>query len=503
MKLGLRLVGEDQFAGNSDNLTVCQHCLALIVGGRIALYNGNDQQAEGAFQSARLLAKKAPPEEQRDLTTLAFCHLSVLRKRQGRADDARQFRKEADARLEDEVPFISVGLFHHFMADALMELAEYRRAIPFWEQALLLKEGHDTPTSMANAPRRLGECFSRVGLKDHAVIPLRAAVRIFRKHTGDPHFFAALLTLGNALRKSQPAEAEACYREAADLYVKRGHFLSATPAWVNIAVLCSEQGRHAESIELCQRVLDIREKSPGVRPAQMATVWNNLANSYRRTGEFVEAHQAVARAIELLKDERGSSLASAYGTKGLIYKDEGRDTEAVEWLRKAYEEHQQAPSPKLDSIIEDLENEIGCLEKLGRTGEVVSRKKQLEAIRASMQAVPGLSRDVKEVDETPTYCALLVEVNFANWNDTAQRKRECSELTSRLAIVSEEKAVGFFGGSATIPESTTLIFYGSDAEVLFQTLLPTLSSEPLCSGARITIRQRDRFREVILPSWVN
>jgi tetratricopeptide (TPR) repeat protein len=499
-----RLVTEqDEFAGGTRKLTTREECLALIAAGWSALYNGNVPQAEGAFQGASLLAKRAPNEERADLTALALCHLSVIRKRQGRTEDARRFRDEANPRLKDESPFMPVALFHYFMARALMELAEYRQAIPFWEQALVLKQEHSTPTSVADTLTRLGECFSRVGLKDHAVIPLRAAVRTFRKHAGDPRLSAALLTLGNALRKSQPSEAEACYREAADLHVGRGHFLSATPAWVNIAVLCSEQGRQAESIELCHKVLQIREKSPGVRPAQIATVWNNLANSYRRIGEFVEAHEAVARAIELLKEEGGAGLASAYGTEGLVYKDEGRDTEAVEWLRIAHDEHQKAPSPKLDSMVEDLENEIVCLEKLGRTGEVPAAKERLEAVRACMQAVPSPSPDIGGIDETPAYCALLVEVNFGNWSDSAQRKRECSELTYRLATVLEDKGVGFLGGSATIPESTTLIFYGSDAETLFQTLLPTLSSEPLCSGARITIRQQDGFREVVLPSWVN
>jgi len=52
----------------------------------------------------------------------------------------------------------------------------------------------------------------------------------------------------------------------------------------------------------------------------------------------------------------------------------------------------------------------------------------------------------------------------------------------------------------TIPESTTMILYSSDAEILFQAIEPTLRSEPICAGARITIRQRDGQREMIIPS---
>jgi hypothetical protein len=43
-------------------------------------------------------------------------------------------------------------------------------------------------------------------------------------------------------------------------------------------------------------------------------------------------------------------------------------------------------------------------------------------------------------------------------------------LERRLTEVLEAKNVGLCGGRLTIPEITTLIFYGSDAESLFQVL---------------------------------
>jgi hypothetical protein len=42
------------------------------------------------------------------------------------------------------------------------------------------------------------------------------------KHPEDPRLLVVLITLGNALRKSTPAEAESCYREAADWHVAKG-----------------------------------------------------------------------------------------------------------------------------------------------------------------------------------------------------------------------------------------------------------------------------------------
>jgi tetratricopeptide (TPR) repeat protein len=418
-------------------------------------------------------------------------------------DEARQFREQAKARFEDATPFMPVALFHHLMASALMELAEYQQAIPFWEQAVLLKRDDTGPTAIANDLWRVGECYSRVGLKDHAVIPLRPAVRIFRKSAGDPRLSAALLTLGNALRKSQPAEAESCYREAADLHVARGQFLSATPAWGNIGILCSEQGRYDESLEHFRKVLEVREKSPGTPPVRIASALNNIASCYRRMGKFADAHESVGRAIDLLREQGGSELASSYGTRGLIYKDEGRDVEAVEWLQSAYAEHKRVPSPKLDSMAEDLENEIAVLKRLGKVEEAVLAENRLLEVRASMKALAEGSHDLGTFDAKTAQCAVLVELNFDNRPSSAQRKRDCAEVARRFAAPIEDDGIGFFAGSATIPESTTLIFYGPDAESLFRVLQPHLMSEAICSGARITIRQQDQFREVILPTRLN
>ena len=475
----------------------------MIAAGTSALYNGNNDTAESAFRIGLMLSKRALSEEQPDLTALAFCHLALLCKRQGRPDEARQFREKAKARFEDDAPFMTFPLFHHLMASALMELAEYRQAIPFWEQALLLKGDDISPTTVANALWRVGECYSRVGLRDHAVIPLRSAVKSFRKSAGDPRLAAALLTLGNALRKSHPSEAESCYREAAELHVARGQLLSATSAWGNIGILCSEHGRYHESLEYFRKVLEIRQKSQSTPPARLASALNNVANCYRRMEKFADAHESVRRAIDLLQKQGGSELASSYGTQGLIYKDEGRDAEAIEWLQKAYAEHQKAPSPKLDSMVEDLENEVAALKRLGKTEEAALAETRLLGVRRNMKAVADRSHDLSPLDPTNTRSALLVELNFDNWANNRQRKRDCAELAHRLAALIEANGIGFYGGSATIPESTTLIFYGSEAESLFQVLEPRLTGEPICSGARITIRQNDGFREIVLPTRLN
>jgi hypothetical protein len=216
-------------------------------------------------------------------------------------------------------------------------------------------------------------------------------------------------------------------------------------------------------------------------------------------GKFAEAFTAVSRAIDLLQDKGGAGLASAYGTRGLIFLDKGQDSEAVEWLRRAYEHHQTLPSPNLDTIAEDLSREIAALQRLGRADELKDAEARLASVETAMQAVPKVSRDLSALD-APVPCAVFVELNVGSRGRRHEAEREDVQLERRLKEVLEAKNVGWCGGRLTLPESTTMIFYGSDAETLFHALEPTLTSEPICAGARITIRQRDGQREVIVPS---
>jgi tetratricopeptide (TPR) repeat protein len=484
--------------GACSNLNPVEKCLAIIAHGADALQDGNLALAEGAFRVGLAIAKGAPAEQGRDLVPLVLLKMSRLRHRQDREDDARQLREQATAQLEQNPPTLPNAFFNLLMAAVLMDLREYRRAIPFWEHAIELDEGKD-PIEIAHMLSKVGECYNRVGLRDHAAIPLRASVQTFRKHPEDPRLPAVLNTLGNALRKSTPVAAESRYCEAADWHVARGQLLSATPAWGNIAILCSEQGRYSKALEYLEKVQRIREQSPGVPARAIANTQNNIANCYRRMGKFVEAFTAVSRAIDLLQDKGGAELASAYGTRGLIFLDQGNDSEAVEWLRRAYEHHQTLQSPNLDTIAADLSREIAALQRLGRADELKDAEARLASVQTAMKAVPKVSRDLSAL-HAPMQCAVFVELNVGIRGRSLDGKREDVQLGKRLTEVLEASNVGWYAGQLAIPESTTMIFYGPDAETLFRALEPTFTSEPICAGARITIRQRDSQREVIFPT---
>jgi tetratricopeptide (TPR) repeat protein len=149
--------------GACSNLSPVEKCLAFIANGADALQPGNFIKADVAFRMALTVAKSAPAEQGGDLVPLVLLKMSRLRHRQNREDDARQLREQAMAQLEQNPPSLPNAFFHFSMANVLMGFGEYRRAVPFWEQAIQLGDVKE-PIELAHMLVRVGECYNRSGL---------------------------------------------------------------------------------------------------------------------------------------------------------------------------------------------------------------------------------------------------------------------------------------------------------------------------------------------------
>lgn len=265
--------------------------------------------------------------------------------------------------------------------------------------------------------------------------------------------------------------------------------------------MCTEQGRYSESLAHYEMALQVRENSPGTPPQRIGLVLNNIANVRRRMGAFEEALGSVDRAREFLEPVGGHSLACAYGTRGLIFRDWGRDEEAVEWFRKSSAEHEKQPSPNLETLSEELENEAAALERLGRWEEAASARDRLESVRASMAQIQPLEHKFGEM-KLPLEGAVLVELNFGSRPGSRYGKSDAAKLERELSDVMEAEGAGYCAGRITIPETTTFLLYGTDAEAMFQKVQPLILQQPMCAGARVTVRQGNRHREVLFPEAV-
>ena len=477
---------------------------AFLFQGIEAQRRGNLPAANKLIEIALRLTNEMPAEEADGFRALARCLLTLLREKEKRLDDAAQEREEAMA-LVDRVSKADLprkNIFPDLMSALLMDLREYRRAIPFYERAIEQRLEANEPIGVAEMLSREGHCYAYCGLKDQAAIPLRASLKILRNYPLEPSLTEVLIGLGNALRKSSPVEAEELYKEVANIHVAKAHLESATAAWVNLGLLYAEQGRNSEALAYNEKALEVREKSPGTSPIRIAMLLNNIALCHRRSRDFGEALRLIDRAIEMLKSENTSKIAAAYGSKGQILQDAGNDAEAVEWLQRSYAERQKQPNPDCELLIENLGYEITSLQRLGRTEDAAEAEARMASARETMKAFPNASVDVSTLTAEPAG-AVLVELAFGLRTGSRYGKRDAEAVLEQLfAILSREKLADS-GSRVVTPESITLMFYGAYAQAMFEAMEQFLSDHLIFAGAVVSIRQGSDVRQVVVPAIVN
>lgn len=474
--------------------------LELLGGMPQSIRDGKLSLVETHLGTVRQLQALMSSAQAAAIQPLLLLQEALLRRRQNQPEEARRLLDEAVQQIESAAPEPTSILYCESMARAFMRMADARHAIPFWEQALHL--GSDTLEAVMQAEMMLwlGNCYLTSGSMEHAAIPLRAAVKIFRLAAGDPHLPDALMALGNAVKHSHPDEAEALYRESADLYSSQMKLESATSPWLNLGVLCSQTGRNAEAAELYERVLRIREQARGASPGSLATLLNNMASNYRRMQKLPEAHAAIDRALELLPSGN-PVLASVFGTRGQIYLDQGDDANAVQSLQNAIEAFRRQPSPNLTSMAEDMARLIGALTRMGRTQEAQTTKQQLDELRAKLSATP--QSKVQSGADAQIAGALLIELASVHGLPGKDRRAEIETLVQKVRAIIRASDLGFYRGKVSIPESTTLIFHTPAPEELWSAIESCVMAEPIAAGARITIRDGATHSEVLVPTPLN
>jgi tetratricopeptide (TPR) repeat protein len=477
---------------------------AFLFQGIEAQHRGNFSAANKLIEIALRLTDEMPVDEADGFRALGRCSLTLLREKENRPDDAANERQEAMAVVDrvSNADLPQKNLYPELMSALLMDLHEYRRAIPFCEGAVQNKLEMNEPIGVAHMLSREGHCYSYCGLKDQAAIPLRAALKILRDYPQEPTLNEVLIGLGNALRKSSPGEAEELYKEAADIHLAKAHLESATAAWVNLGVLYAEQGRNSEALDYYRRALEVREKSPGTSPIRVAMLLNNIANCHRRTRDFEQALQLIDRAIEMLNKENNPKVASAYGSKGQILQDAGNDAEAVEWLRRSYAERQKQPNPDYELIIENLGYEITSLNHLGRAEDAAEAEARMASARETMKAFPSASVDVSALTAEPAG-AVLIELAFGPRPGSRYGTRDAEAVLEQIFTILSAAKLGNTGSRVVTPESITLILYGENAQAMFEAMEQFLSDHLIFAGAVVSIRQGKNVRQVVVPSIVN
>lgn len=442
------------------------------------------------------LGQKSGPEFA-ELRVIALLNLCRMLERLQQTNEAARTRQAAISLLDQISEPGSRLNIQDRLADVLVDFGEYRRAIRHCEQAIKLSGG--SGIKLANRLWRAGRTYLRAGFKEHAQEPLRKAAELFQASKGDPRTPVVLIDLGNALRASNPAEAERSYREAAAIWEDQGAEAQATVAWVNLGILCGEQERLEESLHWYEKAHRVRQADATTPRARLGSLANNMANLYRRMKKFEQAAREVEAAIPLLEGD--PVLAEAYGTYGLILRDQGLDEASLDWFRRSRAEHARQPSPNIGQLSETLANEAAALRRMGLPQEASAIEQQLAELHSDRppvhkHEVTSVAKPVE--DPGSTGGEVLIELDGIHLAESVYRDCDIATLENRLEEVLEFGGQGELDGHETGPENTTLFLYGADAEALFRAVEPVLRGYPLCQGARLTIRQGDQERRMVL-----
>jgi hypothetical protein len=87
--------------------------------------------------------------------------------------------------------------------------------------------------------------------------------------------------------------------------------------------------------------------------------------------------------------------------------------------------------------------------------------------------------------------AVLVDLDGAGLPDDVYENFDLETLENQLVEALDKSGVGEYDGNEFGPETVTLFLYGPDADALFRVIEPVLTAYPLCSGARVVVRQGD------------
>lgn len=479
-----------------------QYCVVLLERGLRELRRKDLAAAGELIGLAWKAALRLPREDTEGLLPLAMLCRALLEDRRGNPIECAQVRAQALPLVDamgaekEDAPFL------HMLASVLADLGEHRRAAALYDRAVERVAPLRKPLVVAELLGKEGVCYMRCGLKEHAALVLRAAVKILREYPGEPLLPGVLISLGNALRKSAPEEAEQLFKEAAGIYEGKAQLESAAAPWVNLGILCSEQGRHEESLAYYARVLKVREGRAGVAPARVASVLNNMACARRRMGDVEEALRLVDRALAVSKVDDAGLTASMYGTRGQILHDARRDGEAVEWLRKSAEQRRKMGSPNLEALEENLGFEIACLQRLGRVREAVEAEAERERIRESLNEAPRAGVELGEL-KPEVEGAVLIELAFGDRPGGRYGQEDAKVVAQQVGALVAERGAGSYAGRVTIPESVTLLFHGQDAEALWAAMQQYVGDHSIFDGATVTLRQGKTTRQLVMGQRVN
>jgi heat shock protein HtpX len=362
----------------------------LRFGGRIkqgnaAMERGDLDAAERYFQRGLKIAQ-AMPKKKFDSEVMAWLSLSLLAQRRKMPEEAMRHASRAvkamDGIVDRDNRFHLV--FDH-IAEVLEANGEFTDAIQFRQDSVASIEaarGKDSP-EITLALINLARAIKDAGRSEEAAAVYERAAASSRPKTSSESVNkgAATMEMATTLHRCKKYdEAERLFREAIKIFSESqgADAVNVSLCYSNLGVMYAETDRHEQSLEAYQECLLIRRKRFGEQSSEVAWVENNRANCLRKMGRLDQAEMVLKDAVEVLRAERHSKLASALDTLGDVYLDDGRYAEAEAAFREACSLLRAQPDHDRARLGRFIDRHATALIHLGRDAEAVQIKSEAE-----------------------------------------------------------------------------------------------------------------------------
>ncbi|MEO1088208.1 MAG: tetratricopeptide repeat protein, partial [Acidobacteriota bacterium] len=273
----------------------------------------------------------------------------------GQAPSLRQVLEAAEARLAFDLehqPGVRAGMMD-VIGRVHMNLADFEKARPNLEAALMLREVHGSDVERAESLHNLAALDRHQGRLQDAEARMRRALALQQGAPDDVDSDLArgLANLGSLLiEKGQPAEAVPFIEGALAIQERifgESHAETAR-SFNTLATALSRLRRPDEAEIYYRRSVEIRRALGSARRPQLAASLSNLAVLLTHRGAFGEAEQLQREALAIRRDiydDGHPRLASGLNGLALTLIRAHRSTEALSLVREAIEILESSGAP--------------------------------------------------------------------------------------------------------------------------------------------------------------
>ena len=269
----------------------------------------------------------------------AYNYKGHLLRAMARADDAIEAFEEGGRRAR-EAGMPAREAFNTIGAAAIyLEQGQLERGLTAYEESVQLARRANRADQLAQCLVLLGEALGNCGKPDEAVPHFEEAVAVLRRIGIEEPLASALAQLASAQQRAGHTEAEATWRQVAELQERLGDRQGTMVALERLASLRRATDQ-SESHWLYRRALSFATELSD--KATEARIRNSLAVLAWQGGELGEAEKQYGMAAAIIRrDQNTQELGVVLNGLGVVLTKQDRATEALKILKEALETNRE------------------------------------------------------------------------------------------------------------------------------------------------------------------